>query len=87
VYNRFRRYRWEPITEEINDPKLPEKISNHLVEIFDVFGKFSAFDLERMTHAEPPWKNARNGLAVDEPSNNLISDKEIYEYFSSLANE
>ncbi len=53
-----------------------------VLEVVDkYYGKYSGNDLERMTHSEMPWKNARKGLRATEKSQNKISDKDILEYY------
>lgn len=83
LYRRFRDYRWNPITEEVPAPVLPPKVSEHLEEIMDVYGSYSAWDLERLTHAERPWLSARGDLAPDEPAAEAISEDEMREFYAS----
>lgn len=87
VYSRFSHYRWDPIPFIPEKPKLKPKVINHLKEIYEVFGGFSAFDLERMTHNEDPWNNARVGLPIDQPSCNIISHQDMADYYSKLAEQ
>ena len=51
--------------------------------IISIYGRFTANQLEDMTHNESPWICARNGIAPDEKSRNLLSDEEIYAYYSN----
>lgn len=84
-YQRFRDYRWKPITEEINRPKFDvEGVEVHLTEIIDVFGCESAVSLELMTHREPPWQVARGDKPSDAPSQALIDKALMGDYYSSL---
>lgn len=55
LYNRFSDYKWRAIDEEIKRPELPEEVISHLVETYKVFGGFSAYELEQLTHQEKPW--------------------------------
>lgn len=52
-------------------------------DILDEFGSKSAYELECLTHEEEPWKNARKGLPPDNPSKNIISKKEMMEYYKT----
>lgn len=77
LYSRFADYKWRPITEEVScPPELSSDVKNHLNEIYDIFGGFDAYELERMTHNEDPWLRARGGIPNDEPCTTLI-DKDI----------
>lgn len=86
VWDRFKVYQWSPITEEPRETNLPLRVKEHLIEIFRVFGKYTAYDLELMTHKEEPWKKARHGLPVDEASNNVIAVSDMKEFYLKLAN-
>ena len=66
------------IMEGINfDDRLDVETKRFLDIIYNVYGKFSGNELERMTHSESPWINARKGLESNEHSNNIISDEDI----------
>lgn len=80
------RQAWEPLVPPDDDdvPKLPKRAREHLGEIWEVFGKFTVHELEDMTHAEPPWQNARIDVPPDERSNNVISLDDMRDYFKSL---
>jgi uncharacterized phage-associated protein len=54
LYIRFADYKWQPITSEIKCPELTKDVTEHLDEIYKVFGGFSAYELEQMTHQESP---------------------------------
>ena len=49
--------------------------------IIKCFGYYNGKALEKMSHYETPWMNARNGLPVNENSNNVIEKDDIEEYF------
>ena len=85
LYVRFKKYRWEVVTEKPNWPDLPDPVCKHLVEVFSVYGKFSAWDLERMTHQELPWQNARKGLTLDAEGKHPISHKDMQHFYAKLA--
>lgn len=55
--------------------------SEFLDKIYNVYGKYSGNELERMTHSESPWINARNGLQPHEFSQNKIDDRDIISYY------
>ena len=87
VYNRFKHHRWDPITNTPPNPNLPTSLIKHLEEVYDVFGSYSAFDLEKMTHNETPWINARGGMSIDQPSHNPISQQDMAVFYSNLAEQ
>ena len=81
TYGRFKHNRWQPISDDVGSPELPDIVWDHLVEVHSAYGKFSAWDLERMTHAEEPWREARGNLPEDESSQAVISVESMRRYF------
>ena len=85
-YHRFSHFRWQPILEEIGPPKIgDEDVETHLHEIIDVFGTETAVALERITHQEAPWIEARDGLPPDALCTNVITKESIRDYYRSLS--
>ena len=87
LYQRFKDFRYEPITTHPTSPKLPDSICNHLDEIMNVYGGYAAFELEHLTHQADPWKNARHGLPIDAPSNEIITHEDMRIYYTKMAKE
>ncbi|EMX52731.1 TPA: Panacea domain-containing protein [Escherichia coli] len=85
LYSRFADYKWRPIDEEIQCPELSEEIKKHLDEIYQVFGGYSAYELEQLTHQEKPWLLAREGVPADAPCRNVIDKKVTAEFYRSMA--
>ena len=83
VFRQYKEFRWNPIALRETNP-LPARIERHLQEVWNVYGKFDASTLERRTHGEDPWKDARGGLSPDESSNAVISRRSMKAYYSSL---
>lgn len=85
LYVRFADYKWRPITEEIKCPSaLSKEVKEHLNEIYSVFGGFSAYELERLTHQENPWIEARGGIPDDEPCQSEISKDTTKEFYRQM---
>lgn len=53
--------------------------------VVDTFGMYSGTALERITHKEKPWKDAREGYLPTEPSYVVISKTSIKEYFEGVS--
>jgi len=85
VFGDFKQYRWAPIDAPVTPLDSPE-VRDHLVEVLWVYGDYTATELERLTHSEKPWRDARGELAPDEPSRNVISHRAMREFYSDLAN-
>jgi uncharacterized phage-associated protein len=83
VFGDFKEYRWKPI-DCVGEHPEEESVREHLSEVLNVYGGYTATQLERLTHQEPPWREARGSLAPDEPSRNVIPLKTMKDYYSSL---
>jgi uncharacterized phage-associated protein len=81
AYHSFKQYGYGLINESPEPPSLTKETNDHLNEIIDVYGSYSAFELEHLTHQTAPWKKARGQLAIDCPSNTEISLDEMKNYF------
>ena len=62
--------------------KLSKKVLKVLKKTMEIYSKYSADELEEITHNQIPWQNARKDLAPWEASNNPILDEDIYIAFS-----
>lgn len=92
LYGEYKHHSWQPIER----PDLNEDTYNVIRNMFeeqslllmdtivDSYFGHTAFELEKMTHNEKPWKIAREGLPDDEPSSNVITKDSMREYYSSF---
>jgi uncharacterized phage-associated protein len=83
-YHRFKNYTWQPLAVDVAEPETAEEISDHLMEIIEVFGIETAVALEQMTHREKPWVEARGGVPDGSPSTNQIKKTSMRDYYRSL---
>lgn len=81
LYAEYADFGFNPISVKNKAPHFTEDVEEVLQQVWDVYGKYTADELESMTHQETPWKNARNGLTPLESSSNKISDKDIFECY------
>jgi uncharacterized phage-associated protein len=84
LYNRFRSYQWRPILEEVRARPLEATVTNHLQMIVENFFPCDAYELERMTHEELPWKQARQALAEDQPCDRVISKSVMGAFYREM---
>jgi len=82
VFRAYKRFRWSPIDAEETNWELPENLNAHINEIISAYGDFSPWDLERMTHHEAPWREARGSLPPDVGSNAIISHESMKKFYS-----
>ncbi len=91
VYEVFKNFKYNPIDDtrfsmfqnrfnELSDNE--RKVIDLVVESF---GMYSGKTLEKITHSETPWRDARINCLPGEPSNEVISKETIKKYFSEIA--
>lgn len=66
----------------------PERLTGDEKEtidaVLDSYGSLKPFELSDMTHREPPWRDARNGLPAGAACANVIRHAAMAEYYESL---
>lgn len=78
LYNEYSKYGFSDISESKDKPLFVEDVEDVLNQVWDVYGKYNADQLESMTHQESPWLNARKGLSPLDSSTNIISDEDMF---------
>lgn len=53
-----------------------------LEQVWDVYGKYTGYDLESISHREEPWIIARGDAAPWEVKKTRITDKNIFKYYN-----
>jgi uncharacterized phage-associated protein len=65
----------------------PENLTGRQKRVIDLilgfYGPQSSDYLSKLTHSEKPWLDARKGVADGQPSSNVISHRDMAEYYSS----
>lgn len=83
LYPDFADYRWCEIPQKNFDVSiLSDKILDVLEAVYNTYGDFTGDQLERLTHSEEPWKEARGDLKPWEPCDNPISCQSMRKYYS-----
>ncbi len=87
VFREYRTFGWKPIEiDRKSDVTFDIQTVQHLDEVEGVYGKFGGIELERMTHREAPWRDARGTLAPDEPSNRVITHEAMKRFYTAKLN-
>lgn len=85
VWHQFRNYGREGISlKESSNPQLSDGEKLFIDRVWDIYKDYSAISLSKMTHEEPPWKEARNGLLPEESSDKEITQVSMRRYFKSI---
>lgn len=64
--------------------EIDEKIRRFLLEIYNMYKDYSADDLERLTHQERPWQEAREGYSSTEICRKRISPNTMKMFYRRL---
>ena len=84
LYQKYRVYGFGYIPQVTDTRKIPEEFLSFAREIFNSYGQLDGDELEKLNHSEPPWKKARGTLKPWQGSRNIISNKDMEEYYRSL---
>jgi uncharacterized phage-associated protein len=87
VFGEYKHFGWSPIST-VNGAELllfRDSVA-HIDEVLAAYGQLSAWDLERLSHSEDPWREARAGLAPDAPSKNVISNESMMKFYGPRLN-
>lgn len=82
LYAIFASQRWEPISKRVFDESAFDPATISVLEsVYNTYGRFTGDQLERLTHQEKPWQDARRGLQPWESCTNVISTDSMREYY------
>ena len=87
VFDRFRDFGWDALNIPEACPELDSQTNDLLNEILRVYGQRDAKHLERLTHQETPWKEARGDLPPEAYSNNVITKESMQKFYRQLYEE
>lgn len=91
LFVRFADHKYSPISVEFIQSEqslknMPLNISEHLSEVWDIYGELSAKALENLTHSEAPWLEARRGLGPLDRSSKVISKQRMKSFYGEMLN-
>ena len=101
VYQKYKKYGYSPITRKypagssaFDELKKLENTLNiqgeqkELIEaVLEKYGAMSSFQLERLTHSEKPWAEARGDCGPLDRCFTAINRKTMKDYYSSLLDD
>lgn len=83
IYISYKNYGWQEIPK-YNDFLIVDKdVRSFVDKIVKYYIKYSADELEKMSHEELPWQKARGNNLWCSASRELIKDEDIIEYYST----
>ena len=81
LYPKYADYKWQDIPKRAVVPAMPIKTLEVLKAVYNTYGGFSGDQLERLTHSEEPWIQARGGRKPWETCTQVISMRSMTEYY------
>lgn len=69
--------------DNVDDAAFHEDVLDLLKQTWTTYGKYNANELERLTHSEKPWQDARKGLSPVTATDKKISDEIMFEYYGN----
>lgn len=90
VYELFRDFKYNPIDDarfallEGTADVLTEEEKKVIDLVVNTFGMYGGKVLERITHNEAPWKDARKGYGDSIPSSELLPKERIMKYYIAV---
>ena len=90
VYELFRDFKYNPIDDARfallggTVDALTEEEKNVVDLVANTFGMYGGKVLERITHNEDPWKEARKGYGDSIPSSELLPKERIMKYYEAI---
>lgn len=85
LYQKYKEYGWREIPKKslFQRPEIDsDSLKSFLNDVWNKYGKFSADELEFMTHQEEPWKKARTDTASSASSKVKISKRDIFTFYN-----
>jgi len=90
VYDLFRDFKYNPIDDarfallEGSEDTLSDEEKKEIDLVVNTFGIYGGKVLERITHNEDPWREARKGYGESIPSSELLPKDSIMNYYISV---
>lgn len=89
VYQKYKIYGYNPIEQSgLDADEFLSELTTKEIELIDAviasFGRYSGSILEKMTHSEKPWREARGNLLPSDRSSREIKQDTIHEYFQTI---
>lgn len=92
LYNQYKHFSWKPIIREDLaegvfaqiESTLDARTQAFLKDLVDEYFGLNAYELERLTHKEDPWKISRGDIPEDQPSTAVISKNLMKSYYAQF---
>lgn len=83
LFDRFNGSGWDSLDRPDKTPKVDVETGALLEEVFRVYGQYEAKVLERLTHSEAPWIEARGGCSPEERCTTAIPKETMWAFYQA----
>lgn len=87
LWHKYKNHGWDALPAPKPSPDIKKSVDRFLHLLWDVYGDSSAKALERLTHSEDPWKEARGSLPLEAKCSEIISLERMRDYYGARLNE
>lgn len=87
VYEEYSKYGYQEIPKPDDCPIIKKEYEEVLEEVMQTYGIYQAKYLERLTHSEDPWKEARGKLPLEARCDKPISTETMKKYYTRMQAE
>ena len=82
LFYEYKNYGYEEIDKVVKRPSFDRQTESILNQVWRIYGRYNADQLESLTHQSTPWQNARKGCSPLEKCTKIIKDEDIVNYYS-----
>lgn len=84
IYHKYKEFGYNDIPQVTSDaPVFSADVVDVLQQVWDVYGGYTAGQLESISHQESPWINARENCSAYEICDTEITDEDIYKCYAA----
>lgn len=84
IYRKYRKHGFEPLLSASTPVEFTSKVTKLLESVNETYGKYGAKALERLTHQEAPWRDARGEIPPEATSTAEIPKEKMKAFYAAL---
>lgn len=84
VYAFYAQFKYNDLPVPEKCPKIKKEYEEVLEEVMRIYGIYEAKYLERLTHQEKPWQEARGNLPLEAKCETVISTETMKRFYSEM---
>ena len=82
VWHAYKQFQWDSIPTG-DDPDVDHRVAQYLELIYKNYGKYSAKELERITHRDDPWIETRGDIPLEAACSNPIGKRLMRDFYAA----